>query len=66
MTPATEQRYISSVEKLSAVSMGLMTGDYQAVDLLAQVGVHLLMIEGFRNLTAVVVEGTSGQVEWVS
>ena len=66
MTPATQKRYESSCEKLAMVSMGLKIGSYEPIDLFQQSGVHCLFLEGFRNLTAVVAEGTGTQVQWTS
>ena len=65
MTPKTEEHYRETAEKLSRVSLWLGIS-YEAHDLLAQPETHLLLLEGLRNLMAVVVEGTMGEgaVEW--
>ena len=47
------------------VGIGLALGSYEPIDLLALPATHLLLMEGFRNLLAVVVEGTGETVEWV-
>ena len=66
MTPATRRHWQDSCHKLAMVSTGIQLGSYQPIDLLCQAEVHLLMLEGFRNLLAVAVEGAGGEVEWTT
>jgi hypothetical protein len=65
VTPKTAEHYADSCNKLARVSLWLGIS-YEAHDLLAQPETHLLLLEGLRNLMAVVVEGTLGEgaVEW--
>ena len=66
MTPKTAEHYADSCNKLARVSLWLGIS-YEAHDLLAQPEIHLLLLEGLRNLMAVV-EGTLGEgaVEWTA
>ena len=68
MTPKTEERYIESCSKLAAVTTGIQLQSYEPIHLLMDATIHLLLLEGLRNLMAVVVEGTlgDGAVNWVS
>ena len=64
MTPVTKRNYEASCHKLAMIGIGLALGSYEPIDLLSLPATHLLLIEGFRNLTAVVVEGTGCDVKW--
>jgi hypothetical protein len=67
MTPNTKEHYLNTVSKLGMVSAWIGIS-YEPIDLMAQHETHLLLLEGLRNLMAVVVEGTlgDGAVEWIS
>ena len=63
MTPATRHHWEDSCAKLAQVSAWIGIS-YEPIDLFAQAEVHLLMLQGLRDLTAVVVEGTGFRVNW--
>jgi hypothetical protein len=67
MTPATRQHWEDTCAKLAQVSAWIGIS-YEPIDLLSQPEIHLLMLQGLRDLTAVVLEGTYGEgaVSWVS
>ena len=66
MTPNTREHYIESCSKLAAITAGIQLQSYEPIHLLMDATIHLLLLEGLRNLMAVVVEGTLGEgaVEW--
>ena len=68
MQQLTLEHYANSCSKLAAVNAGIQLGSYEPVDLFAYPMTHLLLLEGLRNLMAVVIEGTMGDgaVDWVS
>ena len=65
MTPKTAEHYADSCNKLARAALFIGIS-YEPVHLLAQPEMLLMLLEGLRNLTAVVVEGTvgAGAVEW--
>ena len=68
MTPKTREHYIESCSKLAAVTTGIQLGSYEPIHLLMDPLIHLMVLEGLRNLMAVVVEGTlgDGAVNWIA
>ena len=68
MTPNTREHYIESCSKLAVITTGIQLQSYEPIHLLMDATIHLLLLEGLRNLMAVVIEGTMGDgaVNWVS
>ena len=66
MTPKTEEHYRQSCTNLAAITTGIQLGSYEPIHLFMDPMTHLLVLEGLRDLSAILVEGTLGEgaVEW--
>jgi len=68
VTPKTRELYFDSCSKLAAVTTGIQLQSYEPIHLFMDPTTHLLVLEGLRNLMAVVIEGTLGEgaVNWIA
>ena len=62
MTPKTAEHYHQSCANLAAVTTGIQLGSYEAIHLFMDPMIHLLVLEGLKDLSAVITEeGTLGE-----
>ena len=68
MTPKTAEHYRQSCANLAAITTGIQLGSYEPVHLFMNPLIHLLVLEGLRDLSAVITEGTLGEgaVNWTA
>lgn len=66
MTPDTRRHYETSCAMLAQVNIGIQLEQYEPVHLLQQSAVHLLLMQGLRDLSAVLLEEVGETVQWTT